>query len=288
MSGSSIDELMWLIADDGDPGAVEAFIKRHPEHRAELIRRVNMVRNLKGTKPAETKIPSFEMRASLPNHLPTSQAPFWKSGSFAVMMVSVLVAAFAVTKLATTPLGGGREFTSKPASMASGQDLGTPEGGPGSVQPPLNDPVPQPAPAPAPTPNPPARNEKYVAFDSGDYRLYEILNAITAQSGAKLELGPGLPNANVQLDKIALTPKQMLEYLGGRIGFTVFEQGPNDFLIIPAVDPNASPAQVYDGGTDPEVVVPDLPKRTEGANDGKTEVEHNSPRVEPGTLPAPK
>jgi hypothetical protein len=73
----------------------------------------------------------------------------------------------------------------------------------------------------------------------------------------------------------------MLDYLGGRIGFTVFEQGPNDFLIIPAVDPNATPTPVYDGGTDPDVVVPDLPKRTEEENTDKTE-------VAPGTLPAPK
>jgi hypothetical protein len=279
MSGSSIDELMWLIADDGDPGAVEAFIKRHPEHRAELIRRVNMVRNLKGTKPAETKIPSFEMRSSMPSGLPTNSAPFWKSGSFAVMMACVLVAAFAVTKIATTPLVEPKGLDTVPIPVATDTKIGGPESGSGYVPPTVNDPVAPGTPNPAPIPAP--RNEKYVAFDSGDYRLYEILNAITAQSGAKLELGPGLPNPNVTLDKIALTPKQMLEYLGGRVGFTVFEQGPNDFLIIPAVDPNATPTPVYDGGTDPDVVVPDLPKRTEEENTDKTE-------VAPGTLPAPK
>ena len=50
---ADIDALMWSVAESGDAQAIEEFGVRHSQHRLELLKRMDMVRQLKGAKPEQ-------------------------------------------------------------------------------------------------------------------------------------------------------------------------------------------------------------------------------------------
>ena len=49
------NDLMWQLAEAQDDAAIQKFIAKHPEHKAELLSRVGMVHGLKGSKPQHPK-----------------------------------------------------------------------------------------------------------------------------------------------------------------------------------------------------------------------------------------
>ena len=57
----SVDELMWLVAEQNEPAAIEAFDRRYPEFRKEMMARLEMVRGMRAARPAAVRsIPVFQ------------------------------------------------------------------------------------------------------------------------------------------------------------------------------------------------------------------------------------
>jgi len=226
---------MWLLAEENDDAAVDAFIKRYPAHRAEVIRRVNMVRGLKGNRPATEKtasIPAFQVKEGVPDVSTSSQRGRW-----------LWVAAFAVPVLA---IAGYFQFrpvqTTTPPIVATqvpnaGTDAPNIRDNPGYD--PYANVVPK---TPNDTPRQIAYYDKVVSLSGSNQSLLLMFSEITRQTGLHIEIGPGFQDRPVDFVATGLTAITALKQLGKQCSFTVFEQDPQSVLVIPAVDPNAQPA----------------------------------------------
>lgn len=228
----SVDELMWLIADEGDHHAVEAFVKRHPELSSELSKRVNMVRAMKGSKgPVESapEIPQFTPR--LVGDLPRAKRfPVWAIA--ALGMVAVAFGSYTATTRFLAPKTEPAEIsvhapTNEPADhkIVSG-DPNLPPG----FDPNQN--VVPPTPKPQ---QPEPRWMKPVVLQEQDTTLFAVFNQIESETGLRITVTPGLDNARIAAIYPSWKAIDVLRDLGRRLGFTAFEQGDDEVLVIPAV-----------------------------------------------------
>lgn len=236
MMDRSMDELMWLLADEGDHNAVEAFIKRHPEHRAELIRRVNMVREMRGAKRTPGAGKSFTPSESVRD----LAGPDRRLLLGAVATFAVFIIGFAAMNVRNRQSG----IAEAPAAIATttNQESAAPSPAP-ELDPNMNV-VPR---TPAPPPPPPLY-ETPVTVESDSIDLLMVFSEITRQTGLRIEMGPGMPNPKISATYFNVRAKAVLEDLGAKVGFTVFEQGPDHILIIPARESirEDAPAEVTD------------------------------------------
>lgn len=236
----SLDELMWLIADEGDDAAAEAFMKRHPEHRMELLKRIQAVRGMRANKPGELRPasdsrPRFSPRESTAPYIEPKPVRPWLVPALAMGLLAVGFASFTLTQSLIARNG------SAPAVVAT--DAPSQAGGGGSGQP--NEgaipPLPQSNSAPTAPPvtaAPISLYDRMVEIESEGMDLFLVFNEISRQSGLKIEMGPGFENQSVGISYRGMTAIQVLRDLGHRHGFTVFEQTSTHVLLIPAVDPN--------------------------------------------------
>lgn len=228
----SLDELMWLIADEGDASTVESFGRRHPELRSELLHRVSMVRAMKGTRPAPAT-PAFAMREVVESPAPPN--PWLVRLGFAAGLAGVAFASFWITRQVSPP---PQVVIQQPAQVTQA----APQEAPPIVQP---NPAPEPViPAPQPSPaNPPSQLwMRPVTIQSENTTLFAILNELQANLGLIVTIAPGLENSTVAATYTNVPAIEVLRDLGRRLGFTVFEQTDTEVLIIPAV-PTDQPIQ---------------------------------------------
>lgn len=233
----SLDELMWLIAEQDDPSALDAFGKRYPEYRGELAERLKMVHSLKGSKLAGTIDPSF-----IPEFKPRAYTrplfPRWPAFAAAsVLLVAVAFGSYVAVKKFAAPVP-----TTGPTAPIE------------TVQPWVaNEPGVQTKPLVKPNPEPPIPSGAVAAPEIPPYErpldlrmegvtLLEVVSTIVRLSGLSVEVAPGLQNDLVTMDYHGMTGQQMLTDLGKNLGFTPLEEGPGRLLLVPATDPSVHEA----------------------------------------------
>src|SRR5436309_489900 len=99
---SDIDKLMWVLAESGDRSAIDDFESRFPDLKFELAKRVAMLRNLRGAKPAVAASirPAFQPRAS--NGSVSLRKP-WAVGGMLLGFAALAAASYYVTSMAMAP-----------------------------------------------------------------------------------------------------------------------------------------------------------------------------------------
>lgn len=260
-----MDELMWFIAEEGDHSAVEGFIKRYPEHRAEMIKRVNLVREMRGARPelasTSEKSAHFQPRAEIRHLANPRPKPLVAAGGLA-LVASLAWAGYAIlsprVKVPANSTAVVRQMPEKPTATDPRQD---PDYNPNQNV------VPPTPPAPAPK----AAYEELVTIESDNQSLISVLNQISFQTGLRIEMGPGMPNPNVEGMYAGMRAIDVLRDLGTKYGFSVFDQEADHVLLIPAVDVNAtretqSPPETSNGETTENSRNPSLPQVSDGTN----------------------
>ena len=230
-----IDELMWEVAELDDLDTIDQFGARYPEFRNELIKRLQMVRSLRGSRP-KSATPEFVPRQNVRNFGPSK---------LAVAMVAIIVlASVSFATYATMKYVRAQE---KPVSTSST-----------TVASSSKVPVPSiPTKRPSPTgvvrtqPELPPGSEQplrefdtfqfLVTIESEDMSLVDVINEIARVSGAEIVIAPGFEDVSISLSFVEQPAIGVLQELGVRFGFTALRQGATEMLIIPARDESESP-----------------------------------------------
>ena len=237
----SVDELMWLLAEQGEAGAVESFCKRYPDLRPELLRRMRMVGEMKGLK---NEIPVPAVAPAFRPGTPVTVAPrrWWVVPSFAFGLALVGFGAFFATRQAAptrVPVATpetvsvaapapkqpqyGTVHSSEPTPKAP-PDVHSPVNlGNGDV-PPIN------------KPNYSDRLFAVVDINVKDLPSQVVISQVLSQVGLKPVFGPGMTNDLCTLDVAGLPAKDALTELGDKVGFSFFDQQDGTVLILPQVD----------------------------------------------------
>ena len=225
-----LDRLMWAVAEDGGEQPIHEFVGRYPQYRGELMHRVNMVAGLRTQvrQPVrdEGQIPRFTPRESV-------QSPNPRIVSLALALGVAALAAASYTALSFVKVP---PHTEPPKLVAVAPAA----------------PIQTPAPVftnPSPTPPPPEANPKSIAETTGpaylrpqariaikDESLLIVLQSIAAESGMKIEVGPGFTDQRVSVDYHDTTPLDALQDMAKQYAFTVFDEGNGKFLVLPVAD----------------------------------------------------
>ncbi len=229
----SVDELMWILAESADPSAVDAFERRYPEYRRELLRRLNMLADLKLARPTLKidRAPAFHYMpkaAVLPKRLP------YLAGAMGLAAIAFAGVAYQVWHAPQTPTTSIKQSQSQTANRQPVP----------ASRPPLTVNRQQSVPEPSAA-NTVPMGEKPSVVATVRLNGVPLKTAITqiAKAGKiKVEIAPGLENPLIASDYRNLTGLAMLKDMGQTFGFSVLEQGVDSVLIVPAVDPHASPS----------------------------------------------
>lgn len=238
-----VERMMWAVAESGDPQAVADFESRFPQLRYELSKRIDLVRELKASKKIGNphgSIPAF--------HPPVAPRTVgfakWRWSLAAVALSALAVGSFVVTKQILAQ--------AEPPAKVSPFDLRPPETtlprpveeqGVKREEPPLhpNSEAPPETGVQLPEDEVPVvpkwQLPQTVKFDR--LGLANAIKAIGAQCGLRIEMPPDMPNDEIVLDYRGMNGLEILADMGERFGFTAFDQGDGNVLIIPARDENA-------------------------------------------------
>ena len=221
-----LDSLMWTLAEDGNERAIDEFGARHIEHRAELLRRIAMVKGLRGEKK-RVEEPVKAIPRFVPKE-PKSNVPMYIVGALVLAAIGAL--AF-VTTILLTP--APHVPVTPPLYVQSGQSDKVIE-------------VPQPvstAPLVYPSVPPVMRETERVEEPAkpGTLRidhapLLSVLDMISQTCGVRIDSAPGMPNPDVVINFRDMTAMQMLRDLGHQYSFTPLDQHDGSILVVPAVD----------------------------------------------------
>lgn len=234
-----VDRLMWTLAEEGSDRAFSEFEARYPEHRAELGRRIAMLRGLKGQRA------STRSRSTVPAFVPREPRP-------AVRRWAVPVA-LGLAGLAAASFFGTRALLAAPEPVRPRLDRPST---PAVVR---QDPPKPPTVVPEikEVPTPPEVLEPYhrpVSLDIKRAKLIDAIHVVAATGKLEVEIAPGLANPDVELRYDQMSVIDILRDLGRQYAFTAFDQGDGKILIIPAVDDPPGPEEDVSGsvkGIDP-------------------------------------
>lgn len=215
-----VDRLMWALAEEPTPEALEEFQRRYPQHVGELGKRIAMVRSLKGSQPAGKPPPPFQPRSVAEPPRRWSLAMAFASVLLALCVASYLAASWYLSRSVATP------------EPRLEQPLVAPPQLPEVVYaPPRRFEAPQPA-----LPSSETEQLPPLSVRLRDVPLSQALKAIAAQAGLRVTLAPGFERLDTMVD-VELTdtkPMDAFAILGQRHGFTAFYQGNREVLVIPA------------------------------------------------------
>ncbi len=231
----AIDELMWSLADRGNPQATADFERRHPSLREELARRSAMVGQLRCSKvAAPAVIPIF--RPS-PRPVP-SLRPKWIMGGLGLAAIGIASYTITNSMFGNSPAPVQNDVP----AITSATSFDTQEG----VEMPGR-----------------RRLKMGIARDdesaTGHRRhsgtaselpaskrpftvhleratLITILQAVAQQGQLKIEMPLDMVNPEIRVDYDDVSPADIIADLGKKYGFTAFDEGESNLLIIPAVD----------------------------------------------------
>lgn len=244
----SIDELMWLVAEQNEPAAIEAFDRRYPEFRQELMSRLEVVRGLRSARPtAARSIPLFQptVRTSRPFGLPR-----WAlAGAASVLFFGVGFASFKAIEASRTSVPVAL-VEAQPVTVESSstpfKEVGSNRTSGLSLAPERRETAGNTAEPdhlkPRDLLEEPTAGEMPVVVRSNKLTLEQALREVAAQSGLDLVIGPGLANDLVSIE-LSGPAMKVLEEMGKTYGFTVYDQHDGTVNVVPAVDPNTRPTQ---------------------------------------------
>jgi hypothetical protein len=226
-----IDELMWTIAQQRDPQAIDEFGQRFPELRQELGKRLALTNSLKTASVATRphSIPRFTPRQAPP--------PWWTKPTALALAGAVLVVlamgSYSLSRAWSQPVTkvvpGESAPVQKPIEDATPDGRGEPMYKQDDPQPEGRTPTPKPADVP------PYMQPK--SLDVQSARLPAVLAMIEAACGLDIDM-PDMPADLADLDVEAryenMNGLAMLADMGSKYGFTAFHQGGNKVLIVPA------------------------------------------------------
>lgn len=236
---SSIDELMWLVADQDSPDAIDSFIRRYPEYRREMTRRAMAVKDLRRSKPALSadSIPRFMKRSPRPMFSQRQMAMAMSVGILAIAFTSyALVRGFspkatpvippAVTGTRGVPLPTPAGPVDAGAPKVTGENLsGSANPAVVTPQPALIDP----------------RYSKPITIKLDRAKLVDALTLVCASAGLEPQIAPGMPDIEIVANYTGMQAMDVLQDLAKTYGFSVFDQGNGQVLIIPATDTRVNP-----------------------------------------------
>ncbi|MBL8048294.1 MAG: hypothetical protein JNJ45_06390 [Chthonomonas sp.] len=236
----SVDDLMWLIADQNEAAATESFCKRYPQHRDEMHKRIRLVNGIRANRPvapvAAATPPAFEARPVRSNSTPQI---WWTVGLLAFFTMTYAFSRFAFAPPAAKPtevvvnnpvVNSGLE--PKPAAgpdETAHQNFGT-----------------QSNPAPQAAPKPLTPMERRVSLEASESSLVQVLNKISLQSGVQFQLAPGVNDMPLALGFEDRTVAEALTDIAIALNISFLEQEPGNVLIIPAG--NQGPVTENSGG----------------------------------------
>lgn len=229
----SMDELMWLIAEQDDPSALDTFGRRYPEYRHELGHRLQLVRGLKGSRPdqsSDSRIPAFELRPE-----PKPSIPRW--AAVAASTVALLGVAFG-SYVAIKRWNSAAPIPQPPPFVR----IGGPQQQPGASVAPLQKPIESPPQNTAAIQDSPQRDtpvyEQPISIKLEGVSLVQAVSSVVRLSRFKnVEYAPGMPEIQVSIEYANMRGMDILRDMGKTFGFTAFEQEPGNVLLIPATDP---------------------------------------------------
>lgn len=237
------DDLMWRLIDSEDSQAMADFRNRYPAHAAELDKRIKAVEALKAARP----------EAVAPLWQPTRSAPRAPSRALALAL------GFA------SCLALGAAFFARMQAQDSSQKATSAAERPSTLKVPLRErsAIPQPrqptlettpqiAEPPPAASEPPPRAEKgmrgIVEVRRDGARLTSVIQEVAQKAGIRAIFAPGFEDITVAVAYGPTPAIDVLKDLGDNFGFTVLEQGPEEVLVIPAVDPDRNRPSVGDTG----------------------------------------
>jgi hypothetical protein len=224
-----IERLMWLVAEQRDPKAIEDFEARFPDFKYELAKRISMLRGLQiaGKQAKQPNIPRFVPRNVAARPTPTRSMVV----SFAFILGAL---AFGTYTVATMRSGDIKVTTPPPVVRTV-----TP---PDNSQPLTSTFNPQPVKPYIPPPDmtvlstDPLEQPVSVKVDSAPLKV--AIAMLCKQVDATFELAPNVPEVDVSMDYEGESALQALTDLGDRYGFTPFPQERGKVLIVPAKKPD--------------------------------------------------
>ncbi|HMS56417.1 MAG TPA: hypothetical protein PKA27_13540 [Fimbriimonadaceae bacterium] len=228
-----IEALMWAVAENPTPDALNDFQERFPDLSVELFRRVRMVSAFKSTRPQQSSIPRF--------HGAPSRGFQWRPATTALAafaLVALSVGSYVVTK----GLVGSEPEVPQPVIQASGsgtRSSSPPEQMNPRVPPNLTHSQPGEVRVPEVVVEPPKAPERFTVKMSG-LALSQALFAVGQQCRVQFELAPGMSDEEVEFNLIDLTLDEILGELGRKYGFTALPQEAGRYLIVPVSTDNSA------------------------------------------------
>lgn len=242
-----IDELMWEVADNRSEALVEQFGSRYPEFVGELEKRIQMVADLKGSRPTRS-LPAFEPRSEIRNLGPSRLAV---ASIAALVLCSVTFAAYALVQFNQSrhidePMTRPELIFTPPDFV---EEPSAPEGSVEPVEPNLG------------TADPPVRpietHDPYltaVSIESEEISLQAAIVQIAEQAGLHANVLPGFEDLKIRISYKDQPALGIIQALGKQFGFTAVRDATVDILIVPTrtgaplTDPNtrgdAGPAKM--------------------------------------------
>jgi len=269
MSGipREVDDLMWLVAENGDPSAVDSFIHRYPAYRADLLRRLEMVRKLKEARPNTSiaPIPAFRMqpvRRSLPFRTGIAFAAAACLCLAAFGSYQLVLRAQAPAKVASnqgqTHMNSSQPWANSQTSSGNSSvpgprrlsgthesDIGeringataeTPGDPPSSSVPPGGGVAPL-------GKSQSTAYDKVVTLHESRIKLSAALAKVASQSGLVLHFAPNFPDFDIVCEYPGVPAMKILEDMAATYGFSALRDGNSEVLLIPAPNKNPAPTQ---------------------------------------------
>ena len=243
-----VERLMWSLAESANEQAILEFRSRYPEHYHELIRRVNMVHQLRANRPADQRsrqIPTFRPREAARR----ASRPGAVAGVAIICAAALGAVGYSVTSFLDrtpvqlpppkpvnlAPIVPAQTQVGPPTQIASDAQVQAP---PVSQEPPNQSPAPdastQQEPAPATRPKWTIPQDLVVKRAP----LHTVLTMVAQQGGLTLDIAPGTPNPDIATDYHGMNAVDILKDMGKNYSFTPFlAETDHSVLIIPAVAP---------------------------------------------------
>jgi hypothetical protein len=234
-----VDQLMWLVAEEATPAAMEDFVARFPDLRSELMKRVEMVRSLRGAGGGKQAV-----REALPHFQPritTKVDTTSRLGSVAAIITAVAIICLGTLYLAFRP----REVRVIPDPKPISIDLPTASPSTMPTVTPTPSPTTMPTPGPSPSPSETPGLPAYLTptrFAFMNSKLAAAIRTVCVAGELKVTIEPGLPDIEITREWPEATPIDVLKEMGTDYGFDAFETAPGQIQIVPKKDkPDPTP-----------------------------------------------
>lgn len=231
-----IEQLMWLAAESGDPNAIADFERKFPNLRYELSKRIDIVRSLKQSRKLGKR------EGSIPRFMPRTNQ------TFAANRLRLSIAAVALCALAFGSYVVTKQLMASPTNQAppvvhnvfpnteTVRPRPEPDKNALRTAPPNEEPIEEGHGLTTPEDETPvvAKWQQPQTVKLQHAKLADALRAIGIQCGLNIVVPPDMPDLDIVVNYREMTGFEMLADMGPRFGFTAFDQGNGNVIVVPA------------------------------------------------------